>query len=128
MSEHDDQEALFKWAEWNQATIPELCMLYAIPNGAKLPWRKNKGGQRYSPEAMKLKAEGLKSGVPDICLPIARASFHGLYIELKFGDNTTSPQQKKWIDLLRAQGYFAVVAVGWEQAARTILSYLKGNC
>ena len=31
----------------------------------------------------RLRAEGLKSGVPDLCLPSAHGEYHGLYIEMK---------------------------------------------
>jgi hypothetical protein len=31
----------------------------------------------------KLKAEGVRAGVADLCLPAARRGYHGLYIEMK---------------------------------------------
>lgn len=127
MSEHTDQAALFQWAAYNTAMYPQLELLYAIPNGAGLNHQVSKAGRRYSPEAAKLKAEGLKSGVPDVALPVARGPYHGLYIELKYGKNTTSPQQNKWIEALRSQDYRVVIAYGWEAAAQTILEYLEGK-
>ena len=33
MSEHDEQVALFEWAALREAEIPELALLFAIPNG-----------------------------------------------------------------------------------------------
>jgi hypothetical protein len=125
--EHHEQAALFQWAEYNKNTYPELGLLYATPNGAFLNSKTDRRGHRYSPEAAKLKAEGLKPGVPDICLPVARSVFHGLYIELKFGDNTASPQQRNWIEALREQGYRALVVTGWEAAASVIVNYLQGR-
>lgn len=50
-----------------------------------------------------LKAAGLKSGVPDICLPVPSNGFHGLYIELKFGANKATEKQEDFMDGLRQQ-------------------------
>ena len=61
-SEHEEQVALFEWAEWNKRQYPELELMFAIPNG----------GQRHVVVAKKLKDEGVKAGVPDIFLPVAR--------------------------------------------------------
>jgi hypothetical protein len=73
MSEHTEQAAVIQWAMMqNQEQYPELRLLHAIPNGAKLPYAKNKRGGRYSSEAGKLIDEGLKSGVPDLSLPVAQ--------------------------------------------------------
>jgi hypothetical protein len=127
MSEHDEQVALFQWAEMSLGVYPELGLLYAVPNGAKLPWRKNNQGKRYSPEAQRLKAEGLKSGVPDICLPVPVGKYHGFYLELKHGDNKPSPEQLSWISALTARGYCVVVAVGWEAAIEHLKNYLEGK-
>ncbi len=127
MSEHNEQAALFQWAKYNTAQFPELDLLFAIPNGAGLTHHARANGKRFSPEAAKLKAEGLQAGVPDICMPVARGPFHGLYIELKYGKNTTSPQQNKWIEALRAQGYRVAVLYGWEAAAKMLIDYLEGK-
>lgn len=125
MSEHDEQVALFEWAQMMAGEYPELNLLHAIPNGAKLPWTKSRDGKRYSPEAIRLKREGLKPGVPDMCLPVARGGYHGLYIELKFGNNKLSPDQTWWLKVLTWEGYKAIEARGWEAAAKAILEYLQ---
>lgn len=125
-TEHDEQVALFQWAFLETFTHPELAWLFAVPNGAKLPY-KGSGKSRFSPEAKRLKDEGMKSGVPDIVLPIARGKYHGLWIELKVGDNTASDNQLLWLDYLNSAGYCAALAWGWEQARDTILAYLEGK-
>ena len=43
-----------------------------------------------------MKRQGVKAGVPDICLPVARNGYHGLYIELKAGKNKATKNQEKW--------------------------------
>ena len=84
------------------------------------------GGKRGKAEAGRFRAEGVKAGVPDICLPVARGGHHGLYIELKrTGRSETSDAQKEWLDALAGQGYKAVVCKGWEMAAEAVLAYLE---
>ena len=117
-TEAQEQTSLFEWASLQQCKFPELNMLYHIPNG----------GSRNKIEAGRLKAEGVKAGVPDLCLPVARGQHHGLYIELKRKKGgRTSEKQSAWIDALEKQGYKAVVCLGWEAAAKVILEYLEGG-
>lgn len=114
--ESEEQESLFRWAEWERGKHPELALLHHIANG----------GTRNPIEASHLKAQGVKAGVPDLCLPVARGQFHGLYIELKRRQGgMVSDDQKKWIKTLREQGYVAEVCRGWEQAAEMITKYLE---
>lgn len=111
-TEHWEQTQLFSWAE----DKPELALMYAIPNG----------GHRDIRVAVKLKEEGVKPGVPDICLPVARGGCHGLYIELKrrkYG--RVSQDQLKWIEALIHEGYACSVCCGWEQARDVIEEYLR---
>lgn len=109
-TERDEQAALFDWAEWQGNITPELKLLYAIPNGQYRP------GQAMEP--------GLKAGVPDICLPVARGGYHSLYVELKVGSNSPSKEQKRWITSLRKAGHRVDVCWGYEAAKETILDYL----
>lgn len=114
--ESAEQRALFQWANLQRCKYPELEMMYHIPNG----------GRRDPKEAAMLKAEGVKPGVPDICLPVARGKYHGLYIELKRKHvGKTSAAQEQWIERLRAHGYAAFVCRGWEDASDLIIEYLK---
>lgn len=114
--EHQHQKALFAWARLRAGTMPELHLLHAIPNG----------GHRDIRVARKLKAEGVCSGVPDICLPVARRGYHGFYIELKAEGGRATEAQAGWIEALRRQGYFAVVREGWIEAQAEIEWYLGG--
>ena len=115
MSEHDEQAALFAWADMQASATPVLQLLYAIPNG----------GHRYKAVAVKLAAEGLKSGVPDVHLPVARGGYHGLYIEMKYGRNKPSDHQEAWLRALAGQGYKTAVCWGFEQAKQIIEDYLQ---
>ena len=96
---------------------PELEMLFHIPNG----------GDRHPAVASKMKAEGVKKGVPDLCLPVARCGYHGLFIELKRQKGgTISPEQKAWIQALNGQGYRAEVCKGAAEAWDVIQEYMRG--
>lgn len=83
ITEHELQASVIDWRNRNEYRHPALKWLHAVPNGAKLPWRRNAKGQRYSPEAIRLKQEGLTPGIPDLYLPFPAHNHHGLYIELK---------------------------------------------
>ncbi len=115
--EHLHQAALFRWAALNTRKYPELDMLLAIPNG----------GLRHIGVARKLKAEGVKAGVPDVCLPVPRGTNAGLWIELKAGKNKPTPEQEGWLKRLREHGHRAEVAYGWEAARDIITKYLNSR-
>lgn len=111
-----EQATLFSWAQMRTYWYPELTLMFHIPNG----------GKRSKAEAGRFRAEGVKSGVPDICLPVARGGYHGLFIELKRQHgNTTTKNQDTWLADLREQGYATAVAYGWEQAAKIITDYME---
>ena len=111
MNEHDHQKIIFKWA----STIPALDTLFAVPNGSL----------RDLGTAIKLKAEGVKKGVPDMMLarPSYDGKFHGLFIELKTETGRASKEQKEWIEKLNANGYRAVVCFGYKEAIGEIKNY-----
>lgn len=113
--EHREQVALFYWSSLMLRKYPELELLFAIPNG----------GQRHKVAAMKLKAEGVKSGVPDVMLPVAKKKYHGLFIEMKFGKNKTSENQNIWIENLKQQKYKVEVCYSAEEAQNVIEKYLN---
>lgn len=124
-SEHDEQRALIDWSHMQRGMYPELDLLFAIPNGAALTYRTDGRGKRYSPQAAKLKAEGLRAGVPDLFLPVARSGFHGLFVEMKVGRNKPSEEQVAYMDALVGQGYCAVVCWSAPEAIEAIQGYLK---
>jgi hypothetical protein len=113
--EHQHQVALFRWAKL-QCAYPELDLLFAIPNG----------GHRNKATAGKLKAEGVKAGVPDLFLPVQRGGYAGLFIEMKAGRNKPTLEQASWHLKLSHQGYRVSVCYGWEAARDLIVAYLGG--
>lgn len=116
-TESQEQQMLFQWATYQRGKYPELALMYHVPNG----------GHRNKAEAGRFKAEGVKAGVPDICLPVARGRYHGLYIELKRQrGGKVSDYQKEWVQALGEQDYLVHICKGWEAAAKVITEYLEG--
>jgi hypothetical protein len=113
-TEHAEAVALMRMVRLHEARWPELRLLYAIPNG----------GDRHPVVAAKMKAEGVRAGVPDYCLPVARGGYHGLYVELKTPTGYPSREQRAWIAALREQGYRAEVCRGWAAAWDVIREYM----
>lgn len=116
MTESEEQITLFAWASLQ--AIPEGKIghfMFAIPNE----------GQRSYKTAARLKAQGLRSGVPDIMLALPRNGLPGLFIELKKANGgKVSDNQKKWLERLDKAGYVTAVCHGFEQAKATIEEYL----
>ena len=116
-SEAEEQKALFQWAELNKAKYPVLELMYHIPNEAK----RSPAGGYY------MKQQGMKRGVPDICLPVPAHHYTALYIEMKRRDGgRVSNEQHGWIQALNRVGNLAVVCHGWDEARMVILEYLRG--
>lgn len=113
-TEHAHQVALMCWCALNSASHPKLKLLFAIPNG----------GERNPIVASRLKAEGVKSGVPDLFLPVARHGYHGFFIEMKKPKGTIGPNQPAWEVALKEEGFAHMYAYGWEQAASALQWYL----
>lgn len=102
----------------------ELCLpavfdlIYHVPNG----------GHRVKAVAAKLKAQGVKAGIPDLVLNMARGGYFGLYIEFKAtppNDAPVSPSQQERLRKLNDQGYLAIVCRGHFDAMEQIRAYLR---
>lgn len=113
-SEATEQERVIDWCRWHEQRMPELRLIFHIPNG----------GSRNEIEAKRLKAQGVKAGVPDLCLPVPRGECHGLYIEMKYGRNKTTPKQEEWLEALRKQGYKTEICYGADEAITVLKEYL----
>ena len=110
-SEHAEQVAVIQWCDYHR----EARNIFAIPNG----------GARSPITGRKLKEEGVRPGVPDLFLPLARDGYHGLFIEMKRRKRyTTSPAQKERIEQLMRDGYRVEVCRGADEAIGVIAEYL----
>lgn len=121
-SEHASQAAVCDW--WRLACkgygLPEFA-LFAVPNG----------GARHPAVGRKMKAEGVRAGVPDLFLASVRywtgghALCGGLWIEMKRRPNKPSAEQEAVILYLRQRGYHVCVCYSAEEAIKAISAYLK---
>lgn len=115
-SESAEQQMLFRWADLQLQKYPELRLMFHIPNG----------GSRRKSEAGRFRAEGVKAGVPDIFLPVARKGYHGIFIEMKrTKGGRVSDNQEAWKTELERQGFAAFVCQGFEEAKDAIIAYLE---
>jgi hypothetical protein len=78
------------------------------------------GGSRDSREVQKLRASGVKAGVPDVLVftPTAKAP-HGVALELKaegMSYGALGDEQREWLSALAACGWATVVAFGCDDA------------
>lgn len=84
------------------------------------------GGSRDVREAAKFKRLGTSPGFPDIWIPLARKSHHGLYIELKrVSGGRLSDHQKYWRDQSLREGYAWYEAKGALECIKIVKDYLK---
>lgn len=117
-SEHQEQSAVITW--WGHVHkrygLPEKA-LFAIPNG----------GARDIITGAKLKREGVRKGVLDLELVVASKGYHGLFLEMKVGDNKPSPDQKEYIEYLTQAGYKATVHWSSHSAIAEISDYLSDS-
>jgi len=69
---------------------------------------------------------GVRSGVPDLMLPIPMGGKHGLFIEMKRASGgRLSEAQKRWLGWLNELGYEAVCCHGWKEARDVIEAYMN---
>ncbi|GFM73757.1 hypothetical protein PSCICL_47490 [Pseudomonas cichorii] len=111
-----EQAALLRELKLRMPLVAAL--IYHVPNG----------GHRHKLVAVKLKEQGVRAGVPDLVLPMARGGYFGLYIEFKAtapNDAAVSASQYAWIRQLNEQGYLAIVCRGHFDAMEQIRAYLR---
>ena len=129
--ESAEQIAFVRWADIEpHPFLPGKLgdYLHAVPNGGyMLPLKL----------AMKLKANGLRSGVPDLFLatPIWEHRWAGLYIEMKKqrqhfrsmaeANGALTDNQVLWHNRLTTAGYIVRTAYGWEEAREMCVGYLN---
>lgn len=108
-----EQRAFVQWCRYH----PIARVIFAIPNG----------GRRSKIEASILKAEGVRPGVPDLFLPVARCNAHGLFVEMKAEDGRESKDQTEYADQLASNGYAVVFAWMVDAAILGTEQYLAGT-
>lgn len=131
-TEHQEQCALIKRCDkigarmWPHARRRDgTFMILAVPNG----------GKRTAAGAKQLKNMGVRAGVPDLFVPIpqrkkyGRGHYCGMWIEMKRvdDDSIVSDDQVEWIRRLSDNGYYAIVAMGYNEAWEQLEKYMEGE-
>lgn len=118
-------KAIDREGQEQAALMREIALRY--PAASKLIYHVPNGGHRHKLVAIKLKEQGVKAGVPDLVLPMARGGYFGLYVEFKAKapyDAAVSPAQDAYLQALTDQGYLAIVCRGHVDAIEAIRAYL----
>ena len=127
--EHLTQSAFIQWCRLSEKKHPELATIFAIPNGEYRPIS----------VAKRLKAEGVRAGVPDLLLPVDRClikddsnecgwgMYNALYIEFKAPGGHLSKAQRIVGHNLAVSGNLVVVVWSSEAAIEVVESYLGGE-
>lgn len=113
MTEHDMQASIIAEVNLRACQEPQWSLLFAIPNG----------GDRDIRVAARLKSEGVRRGVPDLCWPLVRGRYSGLFMELKIKPNRTTAEQNEWLASLRMNGYYTCVVYDDPAEAIRILDW-----
>ena len=144
-SEFGEQTALFCWCNSGETRrrFPHFydspregenigrCKLYSTNNNAGVSNDKKTAAIRGA----RAKQIGLKPGVADIFLPLARHGVRGLYLELKIDPNhpvnlkskrkgITSESQKHFGQEVIKDGFGWVVCEGYAAAIKVLIDYL----
>ena len=100
--------------KWFKLCYPDL-ILFSVPNG----------GSRNKIEAKRLQEEGVLAGVSDLILLYPNKDYHALCIEMKYGKNGQSENQKIFERKVKEFGYKYVVTDSFDKFREIIFEYLK---
>ena len=114
MKEDSELIKFFNWVRLNEKFDSRFCAIYHIANERRTSMHSGKI----------LKQKGVRSGVPDVCVPIPSGMYPGLYIEFKVRPNVLSDTQKAFIKTLLNLGFLVVVAWSADEAIQIVTEYL----
>lgn len=115
--EHDIQAAYFDFISWEINRDSRYDAIYAVPNAGK----RSVGALLY------YKAEGLRSGVPDVCIPVPVKPYCGAYIEFKRPGEKQTQKQIEWFIKLTNLGHKCVVCYDATVAYEWTKEYFRGE-
>jgi hypothetical protein len=101
--------------EINRRRYPFLKFIYASSDGAK----KDKN------TANRAKVNGMRKGVPDVCVPFRRRGYSGAYIENKSTRGRHSPEQLEFIEHLRSEGFCVKSCYSCDEQIKFLEWYLN---
>lgn len=114
-TERVEQADVITWANEATRQWPFLAYLFAVPNAAK----------RSKATIGTALSTGLKAGVPDLLLPVPNRWANGLAIEMKVKGRSTSENQDRWINALRAFRWNVAVCYSAAEAIEVLRVYCE---
>ena len=108
------QSDFFSWIFTHEREFHVLRWLHHVPNG----------GFRHKSVAVQMKREGVRAGVSDCFLPVARKGFNGFYLEFKTETGKLSDYQKEFLEFAGREGYKIAVCRSTKEAAEILIDYL----
>ena len=114
MSRSEETGIQITLVEWYRMAYPGKLISSSSHAGIKLDSRSGALAKKM----------GYWRGWPDLTIPYARGGFFGMYIELKIIEGVVSDHQRETLRSLRAEGYYAIVARGFDEAVREIKQYM----
>lgn len=116
--EEDLQIACFELALLLQAANPILRWLYHTPNG---------GGRSSKTTAGRLRAMGVRSGVPDFLNHRQSGGWKGLALEAKSSTGRLSEDQVDWLLMFQQEGYMIGLFRDIDQFQCYLNCYIQGT-
>lgn len=114
ITETEIQKQCIAWFSSQYRKIWEQGLLIHIANERHCSLRRGK----------ELKDMGVRKGVPDLQLFVAKKGFHGLLIEMKQPGRYARPEQRELMDNLTLEGYLCVVCKSLDEFRTIINNYL----
>jgi len=99
--------------KWFRLQYPNI-LIAAIPNG----------GKRSVVTAAMLKREGALAGFPDLFIAKPNEFYSGLFVEMKWGNNKPTEQQKEVMQKLTDAGYKVAVCYSFDEFVNVVTSYI----
>jgi len=115
MNKHLEDDLQAACVKWFDLQYGNSFLLFAVPNG----------GKRNVREAARLKRQGVRAGIPDLCLAVPTKLHHGAFFELKAGKNILTETQKTTMLVLENKGYACYLIRSLDEFMKSINTYFK---
>ncbi len=116
MKRHKESDMQIRLVKWFRVTYPELCFLLEHPH--------NEGNGLTRSQQIIANREGVTKGVADLIFHVPSRRHHSLALELKWGKNTQSKEQKYFQMFFEAAGGKYVVIRSYDQGVEEVTKYL----
>jgi hypothetical protein len=103
------QQSCVKWFKYSFPNV----IIASFPNE----------GKRSPSTAARMKAEGMKSGMPDLFIARPSKGYSGLFIEMKYGKGRVTEMQTDCMRKLDNEGYMTFVCYSFDEFKSIVETY-----